>query len=100
MISGPGVSGVNKTFTAVPDVRKSLERSSSCLKIKGDVVPRTFSVGRCSGPFKIASDIEIDAVISASKTLLPLIGSVNGLRKGFKMVTLDWLEAPSIDYEH
>ena len=91
MISGPGVSGVNKTFTAVPDVRKSLGRSSSCLKIKGDVVPRTFSVGRCSGPFKISSDIEIDAVISASKTLLPLIGSVNGLRKDFRIARFDWL---------
>ena len=53
-------------------------------------------MGRCSGPFKIASDIEIDAVISASKTLLPLIGSVNGLRKGFKMGTPDWLTVGKI----
>jgi len=48
-------------------------------------------VGRCSGPFKIESDIEIDAVISASKTLLPLIGSVNGLRKDFRIARFDWL---------
>ena len=48
-------------------------------------------MGRCSGPFKIESDIEIDAVISASKTLLPLIGSVNGLRKDFKIEIFDWL---------
>lgn len=36
-------------------------------------------MGHCSGPFKIASDVDVNAIISASKTLLPLIGSVHGV---------------------